>query len=923
MRKMLVIVACLTLVIALQAGAGVQSVSTYSPELTAVGDLKAPDRGLDATDETLYLEDFEAGQGDWTFVDVTAAGIKWHTDDFNAYAGNSWWCGDPALGGYDNHWLQYLVSPVLDFSAATNPVLTFKLFYAVETPGGEPAPYDGWDGCNVWSSNDGGATWTPIMPTFPAYTCTSMYSFGEEWGMGPDIPGWGATSGGWVDAQFDLSSLAGQPDAMVRFAFCSDPAYCTIDDPSLLGFFVDDVSIDDGATNLLSNNADGVAYPSDFTFDVGGSAGDFWTLDNTTQHSGVNSMWNDHAGHYNLSDALVSPWYDIPTGTNVAFMFWLWCDMADWDGDGNNSLEDYYHVEISTDGVVWNEVFYDYGDITRPGGTTVGWDSYDPGDPFNGNVSMSLAAYGGQSVKLRWRVITDNNDDGGIGTGLHIDDLEIFTTGLNNDVGAKNCYVPYPTSTYFTTIPCSVELWNYGNLDQGLVPAAWRVDYGTPNPLIPWAAIPMLSSVTKTWNWTTPAVGDYFMDAYTFLGSDEDLSNDTSKAGIITVTGADVWEFGYDGREWTYEPSIYYFNAGVGEGAYVRYTPADDGITDPVQITELKALFSDAGTIRVRLYGPGASTPGAPIAAFQHAVTQINPNWETIDISGYNITGEFWVWYEVMNVSGAPHIMGWDENKFGDGHFFDNFSGFQASDYAFFSHAIGGPGTNPPFDVNLTYVSGSPVPVGGGQLFFDIWVQYNGTTPINYDAWLAVEYEGGPPTTLVLRVLNNYQPGWVINRPNTMYPVPGAWAAGNYVHFARVGDEPNTVWAEDSFPWVKSGASDGSFFQPYPVAGVENPFDYIDKSGAANLPTEYALHGAYPNPFNPTTNINFDLPVSGQVKLAVYDLQGRLVQTLVDGQRSAGAHTVTFNASNLASGVYIYAITAGDFQASGKVVLMK
>ncbi|MBU0519246.1 immune inhibitor A, partial [bacterium] len=773
MRKMLVIVACLTLVFALQAGAGVTTPSTYSPELTAVDNGKAPDRSVNATDETLYLEDFEAGQGDWTFVDVTAAGIQWHTDSFNAYAGNSWWCGDPALGGYDNHWLQYLVSPSLDFSAATNPVLTFKMFYAVEAPGGEPAPYDGWDGCNVWASINGGVTWTPIMPTFPAYTCTSMYSFGFEWGMGPNIPGWGATSGGWVDASFNLSTLAGQADVMVRFAFCSDPAWCTIDDPSLIGFFVDDVSIDDGATNLMANNADGVATPGPMTFDTGDSSGDFWTLTTQSQHSGVNSMWNDHAGHYNLSNALVSPWYSIPTGTNVAFSFWLWCNMPDFDGDGNNSLEDYYHVEVSTDGVVWQAVFYDYGDITRPGGALVGWDSYDPGDPFNGNITMSLAAFGGQDIKLRFRVITDDNDDGGIGDGLYIDDVEIFTTGLNNDVGALNLDVPYPTSLYFATIPCSVELHNFGNLNQGLVPAAWRVNYGTPNPLIPWASIPMLSYVTKTWNWTTPAIGSYFMDAYTFMGSDEDLSNDTSKAGIIEVTAADVWEFGYDGREWTYEPSYYYFNAGVGEGAYVRYTPVDDGVTDPLVFSSLKALFNDAGTIRVRLYGPGATAPGAPIAAFNQAVTQIQPNWQTIDISSYNITGEFWVWYQVTAATGAPHIMGWDVNRFGDGNFFDNFNGFGPSDYSFFAHAIGGPATTPEFVVNLTYVSGSPVPAGGGNLIFDVYVLNDSGQSQDYDAWLATEYEGGAPTTLVMRSFVNYQAGWAINRPGMFYPVPG------------------------------------------------------------------------------------------------------------------------------------------------------
>jgi len=231
-------------------------------------------------------------------------------------------------------------------------------------------------------------------------------------------------------------------------------------------------------------------------------------------------------------------------------------------------------------------------------------------------------------------------------------------------------------------------------------------------------------------------------------------------------------------------------------------------------------------------------------------------------------------------------------------------------------------GSYPEFDVDLTYVSGSPVPAAGGNIYFDIWVQYNGATAIDYDAWLAVEYEGGAPTTVVLRPLTNFQPGWAINRPNTSFPVPAAWAAGNYEHYARVGDEPTTVWQEDSFPWVKSGTFDGKAFQPYPVAGAENPFDYIDKSGARQ-PVETALFKAYPNPFNPTTVISYTLQVASYTSLSVYDLQGREVARLVDGYRDAGLHEVTFNAAHLASGVYIYRITSGSYQVAGKLTLLK
>ncbi len=92
---------------------------------------------------------------------------------------------------------------------------------------------------------------------------------------------------------------------------------------------------------------------------------------------------------------------------------------------------------------------------------------------------------------------------------------------------------------------------------------------------------------------------------------------------------------------------------------------------------------------------------------------------------------------------------------------------------------------------------------------------------------------------------------------------------------------------------------------------------------SAALTDGYQLLEAYPNPFNPTTTLSFELPDAGFVTLAVYDVSGRQVAELVDGWRGAGTHEVTFDASNLASGVYIYKLTAGNYTASCKMVLMR
>ena len=86
---------------------------------------------------------------------------------------------------------------------------------------------------------------------------------------------------------------------------------------------------------------------------------------------------------------------------------------------------------------------------------------------------------------------------------------------------------------------------------------------------------------------------------------------------------------------------------------------------------------------------------------------------------------------------------------------------------------------------------------------------------------------------------------------------------------------------------------------------------------------EYLLMQNYPNPFNPLTKITFQIPEAGLVKLKVYDLLGNEVASLVDGVVNAGIHEVSFDASELTSGVYIYTLFAGDFIRSNKMILMK
>lgn len=129
--------------------------------------------------------------------------------------------------------------------------------------------------------------------------------------------------------------------------------------------------------------------------------------------------------------------------------------------------------------------------------------------------------------------------------------------------------------------------------------------------------------------------------------------------------------------------------------------------------------------------------------------------------------------------------------------------------------------------------------------------------------------------------------------------------------------------------WIDSMIYTIAFIQNDVNKECLNSFKAIDYNvtgtpvNTGTVPKHFSLSQNYPNPFNPSTNIKFTMPKDGFVTLKVYDMIGSEVKTLVEGNHKAGIYNIYFEGSELASGVYFYRLSTGDFTDTKKMILVK
>lgn len=215
--------------------------------------------------------------------------------------------------------------------------------------------------------------------------------------------------------------------------------------------------------------------------------------------------------------------------------------------------------------------------------------------------------------------------------------------------------------------------------------------------------------------------------------------------------------------------------------------------------------------------------------------------------------------------------------------------------------------------------------IGTAPFRLKVWNVENRANPVYITAW--------QPTGITTSIIHNietygnygiighYSAGVrIINISNPDNPVEIAW----YDTYPQNNAQSyNGCWGVYMLPSGKIIASD----RQTGLYVLKTTFPLTDITSGVNgsIPDGYLLKQNFPNPFNPSTKISFEIPVNSQVSLRIYSMEGKELATLINDRRDAGRYEVSFDAGKygLASGTYLYRITAGEFSQSKKMTLVK
>ena len=900
---------------------------------------------------TITEEDFEGGIGDWEYYDETAPSDwneAWHTSAVGAYEGDSWWMGDEELGGYTDHRYLVLDTPTLTL-AATNPELNFMFALSCEDVGGDP-PYNAWDGANVRISTDGGTTWTPIEGT-PDYNGSSFYSFGYEFNEGVNIPGWGSSTEWveWTSATFDLSSYAGD-DVKLRFAFASDPAYNTADDPAMFGFKVDDIVVDTDAGQFVSDG-DGAAGDAQMVPGYGGAVvGNLWHVyEDTMAPSPTNAVgcFDEGTGTYlpGMSNFVVSPSFQLP---EEGFITWdIYCKTLLDAGTFPDC--DYFHVEVRS--MLPGEAWSGWNSISNPLGDPAG-DNY----VFTGSANTwtlftegwgveyaDISILAGRDVQFRFGMHANGSDEVVPG-GFRIDNFYVmqeFYIGpapenlmaeTNEDgqillswdpisEGGEEGWLQWDNGTNYDAIgtPTGGTMYVAASFDPGDLMAYVGGEITQVELYI--EDVPS-SMILHVWEGLHAAT-EILSQTFTATGADwVTIDLDTP----VTIESGTEYRVGY---EVTYADSQFCCGvdtgpAVVGKGDWIAFTP---GVWQSLG-------YDYNWNIHAYVDGDRVMTNTAP--ALSRDVTGYNV-WRS------NVSGEDYVNIATVDPSDTPTYL--DETpEVGAWNYYVVTALYDGEDGAISNEAmlyIFGPDA-----VEIAYDDGTAeegLNVGIAQyMAVKFTPEYPSSRMLTHIKIFIETMNSGP---IVFRIFPddltgmpgadylvqfnmtpaNLHEGWnTIEVPDSLSFSSGSFyvAVIEIANLASLGLDTNNMgqsWKTVSDQWQQ--VDEGNIM----IRAIVGPINSETSEEIAPAP---AAVSNYPNPFNPETTIAMNIPSDGYASLKVYNIKGQLVNTLINGFMTAGTNYVTWNGTDdksnpVTSGIYFYKLETENQTVTSKMIMLK
>ncbi len=519
------------------------------------------------------------------------------------------------------------------------------------------------------------------------------------------------------------------------------------------------------------------------------------------------------------------------------------------------------------------------------------------------------------------------------GNNMYVDDVSVSLMNAND---IQTLSIDAPTSNVQPgAITPKATFKNNGTATQTSFPVTMTITPGGYTNTQTVASLAPGASLQVSFSSWTAAVGTYTVKAIAQLGTDQDRTNDTitittnvTNAGWLTGTAMSSGSYmgsatGYmrndtgwvlcTGGNAPNLTSLYIYNARTGAWSTGAAMTTGNVVHSMAVLKDTAYVIGGygAGTtptttflkynIRANTWSTGTPLPTA--IAWQKSVSYQ-------DSLIYNVGG-----YDGTNVLSAVSVYNVNTNTWRT---------CTAMPVGKIGGALARSGDT------LVYIAGASISAATSDVYMGVISQtdrsvitwttkapYGGGTMYRFDAgsWKPgqIIVGGGSPST-----------AWTPASPNPAYVYTlstNTWSALPNVPVPTLGAYTGSVKYSNTYKFVLAGGYSGS-------AIITNTQVFADVITGivpvgTEIPKDFSVSQNYPNPFNPVTKIDFALPKSGNVTMKVYNILGKEVATLVNETKNAGNYTVSFNASNLSSGMYFYKIEANGFTEVKKMMLVK